>query len=209
MARATRNSSSAAKAIKKAPAAKASKKPPSKQASASKKKPSGAARAQGSNKERIVGALASQFAMGFDKPDRKTIMGLALITSAKSFANILPDLKKRDGLVDYDSKCIWLTDAGKDHVGEDALAVPTDNGPMQEKLRSTMLKSKKEREVFDFLTDGKWYTRQEIADSMGHAFNKSFQNAVGAVGKVCEKQGGKMRLKDMCFPAGRPGDEDA
>lgn len=205
MARATRNSSSAKKAstkpsIVKPSIKKATKKPTTKKAS---KKPSAA----GSNKERTLQALASQFSFGHEKSPRNTIMTMAEIGSPKSFANMLPDLK-RDGLVEYDSKFIWLTEAGKDHVGEEALAAPKDNGPMQEKIRSGMLKGKKAREIFDFLLDGKWYTRQEIADKMGLPYNKGYQNAVGSLSKITEKQGGKIRLADMCFPAGRPGEEE-
>lgn len=213
MARATRNSTSAKKvskkpsiekpSIEKPSIKKATKKPATKKAS---KKKSGAI-PKGSNKERTLQALASQFSFGHEKAPRNTIMTMAEIGSPKSFANMLPDLK-RDGLVEYDSKFIWLTDAGKDHVGEEALAAPKDNGPMQEKIRSGMLKGKKAREIFDFLLDGKWYTRQEIAEKMGQVYNKGFQNAVGSLSKIVERQGGKIRLADMCFPAGRPGEEE-
>jgi len=126
-----------ARAVKKSSGKKApAKKPPA------KKKSSGAT-PSGSNKERILKAIASRTALGEEKPSRKSIMGMAVITSEKSFANVIPDLKKRDGFVDYDAKSIWLTQAGRDHIGEEFLAVPTDNGPMQDKIRSDMLKGKK------------------------------------------------------------------
>ena len=209
MTRPTRSCTSAKKAAKKpsikTPSAKKAsiKKPSAKKPS---KKPSGAA-PKGSNKERTLQALASQFSFGHEKADRNAIITEAQIASPKSFANMLPDLK-REGLVDYDSKLIWLTEAGKDHVGEDALSAPKDNGPMQEKIRSGMLKGNKAKDIFDFLLDGKWYTRPEIAEEMGLEKNKSFANAVGSLSKITEKQGGKIRLVDMCFPAGRPGEEE-
>jgi len=188
-----------ARAVKKSPAKKAPKKP-------AKKKSFGAA-PSGTNKERILKAIASRAALGEERSSRKTIMGMALITSEKSFANVIPDLKKRDGFVDYDAKWIWLTQTGRNHIGEDALAIPTDNGPMQDKIRSDMLKSKKAREIFDIMLDGHWYTRRELAEKMDQDYNKGFQNAVGSLSKIVGKDGDKIRLADICFPSGRPGED--
>ena len=195
-----------ARAIAKSPAKKATKKSAKKAVKSPAKKAvkkSSAARS-GSNKERILHAIASRAVFGEEKCSRAMIMGLALITSAKSFSNILPDLKKRDGYVDYDANSIWLTEKGRNHVGPEALAVPENNDAMQAIIRSNTLNSKKAREIFDELLDSKWYTRDEIAAKMNMPKNKSFQNAVGSLSKIVDKKGGKIRLSDICFPCGRP-----
>lgn len=57
---------------------------------------------------------------------------------------------------------------------------------------------------FDILTDGCAYSRAELAEKMELENNKSFGTYVSALSKVVERENGKIRLKDIAFPCGRP-----
>lgn len=196
MARANKKSSS-----KKSPI-KTSKKPTVKKAPTSKKS---TARAPGdSNKDRILKAIASRMVFGEDQPSKTLIIQLAQIGSPKSFANTIASLKIKENLVMYDKDSIWLTDEGKDYVGEEAFAAPQSNDDMHNRVRET-LKGGKAKKIFDFMLDGKWHSRAEIADHLGDdPTKKGFQNAIGSLSKHVEKKGKSCRLLDYLFPAGRP-----
>lgn len=157
-----------------------------------------------SSKDRIVQAIASRVVFGDDKPSRKMIMGIAQIKSDKSFANTIADLKIKGKLVAYDKDSIWLTEKGRSYVGKEALSPPENNEAMHVLLKDT-LKGKKPKDIFDLLSNGEWWTRSEIADELGDdESKKGFKNAVSTLSKLVEKNGGKSRLLDMCFPCGRP-----
>jgi len=154
---------------------------------------------------RIVQAIASRAAFGEDKPSRKLIMGLAVMTNEKSFNTTLLNMKKKKGWIEYDRDSVWLTQKGRDYVGESALSVPQTNDAMQDKIREDMVKGKKPREIFDLMLDGEWHSRDELADALNLPNNKSFGTYVSALSKVTERgTDKKIRLKDMCFPCGRP-----
>lgn len=196
MARANNKSST-----KKSPI-KTSKKPATKKAPASKKS---TARAPGdSNKDRILKAIASRMVFGEDQPSRTLIIQLAQIGSPKSFANTIATLKKKENLVMYDKDSIWLTEEGKNYVGEEAFAAPQSNDEMQDRVRET-LKGGKPKKIFDFLLDGEWHTRDEIAEHLGDdPTKKGFKNSIGSLSKHVEKKEKSCRLLDYLFPAGRP-----
>lgn len=148
---------------------------------------------------RILQAIASLRVFG-EQADRKTVQGIVAMTSAGSFATTLLNMKKK-GLVDYDSTTVWLTEAGLAEVGD--AVIPVSNDGIQEKLKET-IKVKKSHEIFDLLTDGNAYTKQELADKMSMENNSSFGTYMSALSKVSEKIDGKTRLKDIAFPCGRP-----
>jgi len=110
---------------------------------------------------------------------------------------------KKKGLITYDSTTVRLTEAGLEEVGPEAAAVPTNNDTMQDKLKES-IKVKKAREIFDILADGNAYSRSELAEKMGLEDNKSFGTYVSALSKVVERENGKIRLKNIAFPCGRP-----
>ena len=114
---------------------------------------------------------------------------------------------KNKGLVSYDTHTITLTDQGREQVGPEALEVPQNNDAMQKKLKED-IKSKRSREIFDLLIDGKAYSRGELADMLKMENNKSFGTYVSSLSKLTERiDGGKIRLKDIAFPVGRPCDK--
>jgi hypothetical protein len=156
----------------------------------------------GTASARILKAIASQNAMGIADADRSTVQGLAAMPNKKSFDTTLLNMKK-NGLVTYDTSTVRLTEKGLEEVGPEAVAVPTDNTAMQDKLKE-QIKQKKSREIFDILTDGKAYNRAELAAMMKLEDNKSFGTYVSALSKVIEREAGKIRLKDIAFPCGRP-----
>ena len=77
---------------------------------------------------------------------------------------------------------------------------------MQEKLKEN-IKSKRSKEIFDILTDGKAYSKQELADKMGLENNKRFGTYISSLSKVSERVDGKIRLLQIAFPCGRPCDK--
>ena len=156
--------------------------------------------------DRIVQAIGSRVTVGDDRPDRKMIMGIALMTNLKSFNTTLLNIKKKKGLIQYDKNSVWLTEAGREYLGEDALAAPADNKAMQAKIRSEMIKGQKPRQIFDLLLNGEWWTKDEIAEEMGIPNNKSLGTYISSLSKVYERDGASIRLLDMAFPFGRPGE---
>ena len=159
----------------------------------------------GSATDRILAAIASRQAIGDVKPERKLIMGLAAITSTGSFGTTLLNMKKKQGWVEYDSKTVWLTEKGTEHVGPSALQVPQTNDAMQARIRQDMIKVAKSREIFDLMLDGAAYSNEELAEKMNLPLNKSFGTYTSGLSQVKEKVGkNKIRLIDLCFPAGRP-----
>ena len=154
--------------------------------------------------DRILKAIASRAAFREEKPCRKMIMGLAGMANEKSFSTTILNMKNK-GLVEYDRTTIWLTEKGKQEVGEDALAVPQNNDAMQANLRENQVKGKVPRKIFDILLDGRAYGRAELAEMLEMEDNKSFGTYVSALSKVSERvEGKKIRLKDIAFPCGRP-----
>ena len=154
--------------------------------------------------DRIVHAIASRVAMGEERPCRKMIMGLALITSPRSFSTTLLNIKKKRGFVGYDRNSVWLTAAGRAYVGPASLAIPQSNDAMQDKIRENMVKGTRARKIYDLLLDGQWHTKAELAAMMNLENNKSFGTTVSSLSKIVERKGGKIRLVDMAFPCGRP-----
>ena len=178
---------------------------PPKKAKSTVNKGKGGGSAGGGDKapDRILKAIAGRAAFKEEKPDRKMIMGLAAMANEKSFGTTILNMKNK-GLVEYDRTTIWLTDKGKEEVGEDALTVPQTNDAMQATLREQVT-GQKPRLIFDILLDGRAYGRAELAEMLKLEDNKSFGTYVSALSKVSERvEGKKIRLKDIAFPCGRP-----
>jgi len=181
---------------------------PTKLVAAKKAKSSSAKKGKsGGSKEepagtRIMKAIASQRAFGIEDADRPTIQGLAAMPNKKSFDTTLLNMKKK-GQVTYDSTTVKLTEAGWEEVGPEAASIPSTNEAMQDKLKE-LIKVKKARDIFDILTDGRAYTRVELAEKMQLEDNKSFGTYVSALSKVVERESGKIQLKNIAFPCGRP-----
>jgi len=110
---------------------------------------------------------------------------------------------KNKRLVRYDTPTVWLTDLGLETVGPEAVRVPASNDAMQQKLKESV-KGKKPCEIYDILTNGKAYSRAELARMMNMDDNKSFGTYVSSLSKIVERQDGKIRLPDIAFPCGRP-----
>lgn len=154
--------------------------------------------------DRIVCAIASRHSLGEEKPCRTLIRGLAAIINRKSFDTTIAAMKKKDRWVEYDKVSIWLTEEGKDYVGPKALAVPQTNDAMQDKIRTEVIKGRNPNKIFEFMLDGRWYSRAELAKAMELPDNKSFGTYISCLSKVVERKNGKIRLADMVFPVGRP-----
>ena len=154
-------------------------------------------------KTRILKAIAFQKSIGNEQPSRDMIQGLAVMESKGSFGTTILNMKKKDETVDYDSKTIWLTEAGIAEVGEEACSTPASNEGIQKKLKE-QIPHKKSREIFDIMTDGDWCSKAELLEAMNHEDNKSFGTYLSALSKFVDKENGKMRLKQIAFPCGRP-----
>jgi hypothetical protein len=157
--------------------------------------------------DHVVEAIASQMIMGIDRPPQKVVQGLAGMSSTGSFNTTLLNMKKKTGAVDYDSNTVWLTEKGKKMLPADAFRKPQTNDKMLKKLKE-QVDGTKPKEIFDVLTDGKAYTRQELADKLQVQNNNSFGTYISKLSKVAERVDGKkkIRLPDVAFPCGRPCD---
>jgi len=113
-------------------------------------------------------------------------------------------MKKKELIECGEGGTLKLTQKRIAEVGEDAIAVPQTNNDMQAKLKEQN-KVKKAHAVFDLLTDGKAYARSEIAEQqLEMEENKTFKTYMCYLSKVVDKVDGKVRLKDIAFPIGRP-----
>ena len=154
---------------------------------------------------RIIDAIASQMVLGVERPSKKVICGLAAITSKGSFQTTLLNMKKKAGLVEYDQETVWLTDKGKKMLPADALRMPQSNDGVQAKLKE-QVKGKMPKRIFDILTDGDAYSREDISSKLGVPNNASLVTYISSLSKVSERVDGrkKIQLKDIAFPCGRP-----
>ena len=171
-----------------------------------------ASKKEKSVKHRVLMAIASQRVLGKLEVEKKQIIALASITNTHTFDTNCASMKKK-GLIEQVGSCLKLTDKGMDEIGgEDAIIgeLPQTNDDIQTKLKE-QIKHKRAHLIFDLLTDGKAYTRAEIAEKLGWEQNKTFQTYMSYLSKVVDKvgEGGKkIQLKDEAFPFGRPcGDE--
>lgn len=160
------------------------------------------------NVTKILHAIATQHALGKDNPEKKIVQGLAGIPDKKIFDTVCGTMKNKKGWIVYDKNTIHLTEEGRKEVGEDALEMPTNNDALHEKMKE-QLKQKKSKEIFDILADGRAYSREEIAETLGIEINKSFGTYLSGLSKCSEKdKEGKYRLKDEAFLVGRPCDNE-
>jgi hypothetical protein len=159
------------------------------------------------NAGKIMYAIASQYALGKDKPDKKIVQGIAGIADRKIFNTVCATMQNKQGWIVYDKTCVEFTDEGRSLVPEDALEVPTNNDALHDKIKAS-LKQKGSRVIFDFLADGNWRSKNEIAEHLGKdPTNRSFGTYLSGICKCSEKVNEKYRLKDECFLVGRPCDK--
>ena len=162
---------------------------------------------EASVKHRVLVALASQRALGKQQVEKKQIVRLAGIINTHTFDTNCASMKKQ-GLITQVGTCLELTDKGMDKVGDDvSLAVPQTNEDIQSKLKA-QIQQKRAHLIFDVLTDGRAYTRAEIAEKLGWEQNKTFQTYMSYLSKLVDKVDGKVQLKDEAFPFGRPCDSE-
>lgn len=155
---------------------------------------------------RILIALAQKRAFGDDIVDRQEIQTQAAIANESSFKVTCGKLRS-SGLIDYPcGKTLSITEAGLAKLGpEHTASIPKTN---EEVHAATMelIKNKKSKDIFLFLSDGSTRSKAEIAASIGYDENVgSFKTYFGAVTKYIDKLDNKMyRLSDKNFPFGRP-----
>lgn len=161
-----------------------------------------------SMKSRILIAIASQHALGKEYVDKQTVLNLSTVTNKHTFDTTCAAMKKQ-GLIEYDNKGMKLTEKGLEEVGPDAAAPPQNNDAAQEMLKDTLKgRPKKTFEMFDVLTDGRAYSRADIAEKVNMDENaKTFKTYISYLSKIVEKEGDKIKLKDTAFPWGRPCDK--
>ena len=152
--------------------------------SATKVKPESTA-TSGPMKDRILLAIASQMVLqgktSDDGVEKSSVMSAVGPTNQHSFDTICSALKK-SGLIDKVNSLLKLTDAGIEAIGgADAIKPPENNDEAQAMLRDK-LKIRKAKQMFDKLTDGKAYSREELAEEVGmDAASRSFRTYVSSV----------------------------
>lgn len=158
-----------------------------------------------SAKTRILLAIASELALGKDEADKQRVFSLTGMTNKHTFDTNCSSMKKKGLIQDGEqsgSKALKLTKKGLEEVGPEAVARPKNNDAAQEKLKA-QIKNKKAHEIFDILVDGRAYSRDELAKKLGVEKNKTFSTYVSYLSKVVDKEGNKLKLKDVAFPCGR------
>jgi len=162
--------------------------------------------AKGTADMRILLALAKKKALGEEVVDRKEVQTLAGIANESSF-KVTAGKMRTKGWIDYPcNKTLSIMDAGMEKLGPDhKVDIPTTNEQVHEGIVE-LIKQKKSKEIFYYLTDGSTRSKAEIAKAIGYEENApSFKTYIGAVSKYMEKLDNKMfRLQDKYFPFGRP-----
>lgn len=157
------------------------------------------------NVDRIVDALALFIKLGKSKPNRKKVMGVALMTNAGSFATTISTIKKKTAHIDFNANSIWLTETGRDFVRDRKVRLPWKNDGIQQLIRSDLIKGLRPRQIFDVMLDGQWHSRAELAKATCLPDNTSFRTYISSLFKVTErKSNGSIRLFEFAFPFGRP-----
>ena len=159
-----------------------------------------------SAKTRILLAIAAELALGKDEADKHRVFIITGMSNKHTFDTNCSSMKKK-GLIEdgVGSKSLKLTKLGLDEVGPEASAPPKNNDAAQERLKA-QVKVKKSRPIFDVLADGRAYSRDELALKLGVESNKTFSTYVSYLSKVVDRDGKKIKLKDVAFPCGRPCD---
>jgi len=132
---------------------------------------------------------------------------------SRSYTNQIGILKNnKEWIIVVDAETIALTQEGLKHAHAEPPAV--DNNESLEKAKEK-LKMGKGKRVFELLSDGKVYTREEIGKAVGSDHtNRSFNNILGPLKSVgyidyVEKNGEKACvMTDDMFPFGRPGSNE-
>ncbi|KAL3912768.1 MAG: hypothetical protein SGILL_006754 [Bacillariaceae sp.] len=163
-------------------------------------------------KTRVLAILASQRSLGKDEVAKKLVATMCSVTNHHTFDTTLSAMKK-SGLIEYESGkgVLKLTGAGLEKVGPDAVAPVADNTAAQDALKNNLKQGgNKTKAMFQILTDGRAYSRAEIAEQMGmDETAKTFKTYISYLSKLVEKdEDGKTRLIDDAFPFGRPCDNE-
>jgi hypothetical protein len=159
------------------------------------------------NMTKIMNAIATQYGVGKDKPEKNVVQGLAGIPNKKIFDTVCGALKNKKQWITYDKDTIEFTELGRQQVPEEALQVPTNNDALHDKIKESF-KNGSTKKIFDFLSDGRYRSKKEIADFLGMPVNKSFGTYLSGISKHSERNGDMYRLSDKCFLVGRPCDKE-
>ena len=161
-------------------------------------------------KTRVLTVLASQRALGKETVDKKLVATFCSVTNHHTFDTALSGMKKK-GLIENDNGTMSITEDGLEEVGPDVAAPPADNTAAQDMMKDNLKQtSGKTKAMFDILTDGRAYSRAEIAEKIGmEETAKTFKTYISYLSKIVDKvDGDKIRLKDEAFPFGRPCDSE-
>ena len=179
------------------------KKAPAKAVTPTKKKV-GASTSSKSAYDVILELLAESYSCGEESlPRDRLTKGTGL--KPKTVANAITKLKQEE-LIVCDPKSLHLTEAGIQKVGTLA-NIATTNAERQERLKEK-LKGRKAIELFELLSDGGIYDKDETAKALGYDGKKvkSFMNLIASVkgqGLLEYPDSDSLQLTDMCFPFGR------
>lgn len=163
--------------------------------------------------EKICDALMELRALHVTEPPRIQVALFAGYSNTKStgFVKACSQLKKK-GFLEYPgSKTMRLSNLGAQKLPP--VDPPRDNAAVQARLR-VMLQGKgkgassKADQMFEILSDGKVYSRQDVATAMGYSNLKStgFVKALsilGGLGLAIYPNTTSVQLTDIAFPYGR------
>jgi hypothetical protein len=147
-----------------------------------------------------------------DKVPRQKVASLCGFPdqTKSSWANSLTDLTNKKKYIGRDKEFIWLTALGKQHAK--TVDPASGNQDMWEKAKEKATSSKG-KAMIDMLSDGRTYSRVEVAETLGMKLkSSSFANTMSSLrtADVLEYAQGEagqpgLRLPEWLFPFGRPG----
>ena len=130
--------------------------------------------------ETMLELVAKAYALGKDKLHRDRLT-MDTDLAAKTISNNLPKLKEK-GWIDFDTKTIWLTTQGLQHMG-DLAKRPSSNAERIDMMTKSF--TPKQKEMFRLLTtkNGKTCLKDDIAKELGyeHGKVKAFVNLIGSM----------------------------
>ncbi|CAB9498670.1 expressed unknown protein [Seminavis robusta] len=152
--------------------------------------------------QKILDVIAKLYAGGNKTPKREQVAKLCAI-AAKTLANTVAKLKKKDLVECPDAQTLGLTESGLEHVG-DLASAGSSNEEVHERIKNDL--KGKQVTLFDLLADGEVHEKDDIAEKLGYENRsvKAFANLIGAVkgkGIVIYPTPATIQLdKERCFP---------
>mmetsp|Transcript_20466 Transcript_20466/g.44326 ORF Transcript_20466/g.44326 Transcript_20466/m.44326 type:complete len:187 (-) Transcript_20466:41-601(-) len=161
---------------------------------------------QGGPQKILDFALFFETELGNPRVPRKRMAAVSGV-KPNTFPVTISNMKKK-GLIVYDKEAIWLTQQGRSKAQVGTMTEASmDNGQTQQELKQKFKIGGKAAVLFDILKDGRDHDRQATIGQLDFASKASAAVMLSNLKKtgVIEYDKTTIKMTDMCFPFGRPG----